>query len=275
MPTLLSARPPRCRFWDDTSACRRAIAKIAPGETQVWFAEVPADEEEIARLLPLLEPSERRRGDRIARGEPRRRFLAGRQFLRRLLGLRLGKDRVRIETGPGGKPHLADPHEAAACRFNLAHGSGWLAVALAVDREVGVDLEPLAIPGDWRAIARAVCSEGETQALAALPARERKRAFLRAWTRKEAVLKAAGVGLAGAVSPAVVEVVPERPVVCCPSAEWDICRWGIAEISSLPGHCGALAWGIPSETTHLPFPAGADYSRFSRATSAGRSIFWS
>ncbi len=63
-------------------------------------------------------------------------------------------------------------------------------------RRPGVDIElrDRRLP-DTRALARSVLSPAELDALDRSPRGERDALFLRAWTRKEAVLKAMGVGL--------------------------------------------------------------------------------
>jgi 4'-phosphopantetheinyl transferase len=63
------------------------------------------------------------------------------------------------------------------------------------DRELGVDVEFVDRRSDNEAIANRFFAEREKRALAAVPADERRVLFFRCWTRKEAVLKALGVGL--------------------------------------------------------------------------------
>ena len=63
---------------------------------------------------------------------------------------------------------------------------------------------PLGGGGDPDALARLVLSAAEQAALARVPPDGRARAFLVAWTRKEAVTKATGDGLRAAFSEVVV-----------------------------------------------------------------------
>ena len=75
---------------------------------------------------------------------------------------------------------------------------------MALDREVGVDVERLRPVPDMLEIAACCFSERERAFLAELDGAERVDAFFRAWTRKEAWLKATGYGLA--LGPERVEV---------------------------------------------------------------------
>lgn len=101
---------------------------------------------------------------------------------------------LQIERDPHGKPYLAtqdgQPH---ALQFNLSHTSDWCAVVVAHQMAVGVDIEqPRAISARlWPR----VLTPAERAQMATLPADEQAAAFLRSWTRKEALGKAEGRGV--------------------------------------------------------------------------------
>ena len=96
-----------------------------------------------------------------------------------------------------GKPYL--PH-SPALKFNLSHSHGMALVGVALDVEIGVDIERLRPLAEHQAIAERFFPPSEARALAAAPEREREREFFRRWTRIEAMLKATGEGLYGAGS---------------------------------------------------------------------------
>jgi len=87
-----------------------------------------------------------------------------------------------------GKPYLPSAPEL---RFNLSHSHGIALVAVALDVEVGVDVEKLRPLPEFAAIAERFFPPNEP-----VPADEVD--FFRVWTRIEAVLKGRGVGLLGA-----------------------------------------------------------------------------
>lgn len=143
----------------------------------------------------------------------------------------------RIVRGTG-KPRLAGPD--AGVRFNAAHGGGLVLVAVARGREVGVDVEPLD-RGPWLSLPGHVLTPAELRSLDGLGGKAHDAAFLRLWSRKEAVLKAAGVGLA--VDPGLVAVSgPAEPpaVLGVPAAIGPASRWGLVDLS-LPGVAAAVA----------------------------------
>lgn len=178
-----------------------------------------------ADLAASLVPVEQQRWEALRLPEDRERFLRGRGGLRRLLGAWRDEppEAVPIGAGAHGKPCCTGGPE-----FNLSHSGDLILLALHRERPVGVDVEQLRPGLAWRPIARRVLPPAEWQALEA----EGAEAFLAAWCRLEARLKAQGLGLAGLGQPAVaVEL-------------WDV---------AVPlGYRAALALALAPEAPSLP-----------------------
>lgn len=149
-------------------------------EIEVWRVDLDAP------APPVLTRSERVRERRIARADDARRWAASRAALRVLLGERLGLAPAEVEFShnPHGKPAV----EGGPC-FNLSHAGAVALIALAGERELGIDVERT----DRRshAVLRAL-TESERDALGEAPAHVD---LLRVWCRKEALAKATGGGL--------------------------------------------------------------------------------
>lgn len=91
----------------------------------------------------------------------------------------------------------------APLHVSLAHTVTLAVAAITGAVEVGVDVEPVReAPPD--AVLAQLLTEDEAAVVMALPPSARGRAFVQAWVRKEAVLKAVGVGLS--LDPRRVEV---------------------------------------------------------------------
>lgn len=151
---------------------------LAGDAIHVWA--VPLDRGKAVQNVLSLD--ERRRADGFALDRPRHGFVASRAALRSLLGRYLGlpPEKVSIVTDPSGKPRLAH----GDLRFNLAHSGSLALIAATRGCEIGVDAE----------LVRPVDRAHEIAARTFHPA-ELAADFLRTWTRKEAVLKAVGVGV--------------------------------------------------------------------------------
>lgn len=149
-------------------------------------------------LVALLDHGEQERVQRLRRPEDQDRFRLGRAALRQVLGAWLDRDpaALRFRYGPHGKPAL-DGVVDAAPHFNVAHSGNLILLAFHASSPVGVDVEQQRPDLAWAPLARRVLTPAECRLLERLPPERRPEAFLAAWCRLEARLKARGEGLAG------------------------------------------------------------------------------
>ncbi|MGD0012875.1 MAG: 4'-phosphopantetheinyl transferase superfamily protein [Bryobacteraceae bacterium] len=166
---------------------------LAGDEVHVWRAEL-----ERADVAGELDSDELARTARFLSETARRRFTAAHGVLRRILARYTGiaAAALRFERTEFGKPYLA----GTPVHFNLAH-SGVLALYAVARAEVGVDLEQVRPGVDVMGIARRFLPEPECLELRALEGEEQRQAFFRLWTRREAYLKARGIGIRGLGEP--------------------------------------------------------------------------
>lgn len=147
-------------------------------------------------LLAGLSAAERQRHGAYRRPADQARFLLARAGLRQLLGHWLGRAprAIAIEADLRGKPRCTNPGAPA---FNGSHSGELILLAFHTTAAVGVDVEQARPHVPWEPIAERCLSPGEVAELRALPLAEQASAFLAAWCRLEAQVKATGVGLAG------------------------------------------------------------------------------
>lgn len=197
-----------------------AASPAAPGNgtADIWWAR---RQDASPRLAGLLDQAERRRWAAYRRDEDRQRFLVGCALAKTVIAAATGRrpsevrfDRTCRRCGqPHGKPVVAGGGEV---EHSVAHSGDLVAVAVA-RAPVGVDVEQLdgrahrLGGGDPEALARLVLADDERAALAAVDPCGRSRAFLVAWTRKEAVTKAKGDGLRVPFGNVVVAAAAEAP----------------------------------------------------------------
>jgi 4'-phosphopantetheinyl transferase len=219
---------------------------LAPGVVHVWAVPLVDVRTPWPELEHVLSGDERARAARFLREETRRSFIAGRSGMRSILAMYLGIDpaEVALESALSGKPQLA---EAAAgdLRFNLAHSGELALVAVTRGGEIGVDVERLRPVEHWQEIAARYFHPTETAAIGA-DAAQTPINFFRCWTRKEAVLKAIGVGI---IFPLDLFRVPMEEDVAAwidvpPHASNAASRYWLASLDPGDGYVGAVA------TTH-------------------------
>ena len=170
---------------------------LADREAQVWWADLRPPAARLRELAATLAADERERAARFRFPEHRERFIAGRGLLRELLGRILERPAaaLRFIQGAHGKPMLAGEEAAVGLCFNLSH-SGDRALYAVARREVGVDLEVMQRTVAYAGVAERICSPREWTVFQALPTEQAREAFFTCWTRKEAIAKALGDGLA-------------------------------------------------------------------------------
>lgn len=167
---------------------------LSERDVHVWQWDLDVRSSDFERYWRTLSTEERQRADRFSDERHRRRFVAGRGELRRVLGwyLALPPRAVRLGYGSEGKPFcIVQPPDWRIC-FNLSHSGNLAALAVASGFEVGIDVEQ--IRPIEESVPLEVFSSRECAEFGALPEDERQRVFFENWARKEACLKALGTG---------------------------------------------------------------------------------
>ncbi len=192
-------------------------------------------------LLAVLSPEERERASCFVFERDRRRYVIAHSALRTILAGYVGAPPASLAftSRPGGKPRLAPPR--TDLRFSLSHSAGRALVAVALDREVGVDIEMVRdIPG-LDDLAESCFSPAERRWLAAVQAASRRGAFFDGWTRKEAFLKASGEGLSRALDSFDVTLLPGEAPRLLRVAGGRASDWTLQALDVGPGYRAALA----------------------------------
>ncbi|MDT6982840.1 4'-phosphopantetheinyl transferase family protein [Streptomyces lusitanus] len=166
-----------------------------------WRHGTPAPE----GFTELLDAPERARAAAFRFPAHRARFIRARALTKRIVGTTAGvpaRD-VRLIREPcpccGGTGHGPLVAELAdgAMHLSLSHSEEYSALLLSPRHPVGLDIELLR-PMPVDVLAPTTLSADELAYVAEEPAgRRRWLAYLRCWTRKEAVLKAVGTGVVG------------------------------------------------------------------------------
>ncbi|HJQ31332.1 MAG TPA: 4'-phosphopantetheinyl transferase superfamily protein [Pyrinomonadaceae bacterium] len=195
-------------------------------------------------LLRSLSEDELRRAYRLRFPRDRARFIAARGILREILGryTRTPPERVRFDYNAYGKPELLDEGEGARIRFNLSRAGTVALFAVAAGRDVGVDIETLREDFACAEVAAKFFSPFEVAALA-VPPHSFVRAFYNCWTRKEAYVKARGMGLSLPLDCFDVSLAPGEPAALLETrgGEPDAAHWSLREIDVGTTHVAAVA----------------------------------
>lgn len=202
--------------------------------------------------LAILSPDERARAQRFRHAYRAGAYTASHAAVRRCLAENLSWPAEEIRFGrrpcPGcgraghGRPVIELPQTAWESSLSRS-GPYWLVAAVDGVR-VGVDIERFR-PVDLKTLSAAVLSEAERGYLAQLAPELRQRAFIRCWTRKEAVVKASGIGIEAdlrqmEVRPWEWTALVEHEVTGCA-----INTWAVHDLPGGADHSTSLA--LPAE----------------------------
>lgn len=160
---------------------------------RVWLVPAEVPPEVAAGCRDVLDDRERARATAFTRPRDRRVFTVAHGALRMLAARELDTrpEALAWICGQNGKPRLAAPW--SLLETSLSHSADMIAVAISTGRPVGVDVQEL-VPGlDTVGLSARFFPPDEAGYVAAgRDASTRADRFTRLWTRKEAVVKAAG-----------------------------------------------------------------------------------
>jgi 4'-phosphopantetheinyl transferase len=213
---------------------------LESGTVHVWRIALDQPEESLRRFRQMLDPDELNRAGRFHFEKHQRHFIVARGFLRSVVAryLETQPEALRFSYGAYGKPALASEH---VLRFNLSHSHQVALLAVALDAELGVDVEHIRADFASEDIARRFFSRAEVETFNALPKEEQVAAFFRCWTRKEAYIKAIGKGLSQALDAFDVTLTADAQAELLRAEEDDVARWWMTDIDVGEGYAGALA----------------------------------
>lgn len=213
-------------------------------EVHLWRIDLASVASAEERWKEFLIGEERSRAARFHFSRDRQHFTATRALLRIVLGgyANSNPSKLRLEYAANGKPFLLRPAVEEPVEFNVSHSGEIAMLAFARGRALGVDVEYLRDNFDHEAIAHRFFSDQEQRQLAALPRAERHQGFFRCWTRKEAYIKAEGVGLSLPLHQFDVSLKPgeTNALLATRPDGTEASRWSLQEISAAPGYVAAL-----------------------------------
>lgn len=210
--------------------------------------------ERISDCATLLDGYETERASKFIAARDRQRYIAAHGQMRNILSryLNVAPKAISILQGAGLKPKLSDDK----LFFNLSHSENYALLAVSYTGEVGVDLE---CEKKWSmGVSRSTFSAAEFKALSALEVDKQQHAFFACWTRKEAFIKAIGLGFSYNTQSFTVSFDPDQPAkfIQFASGDYDIRKWQLISFQPFTNTPAALAFPFKLNTLrHLTFAA--------------------
>jgi 4'-phosphopantetheinyl transferase len=229
-------------------------------EVHVWQTCLDLSRKHIEELREILSLDEQQKADRFHLDSDRKRHTIARGLLRLVVASlsNTSPQLLKIVAALHGKPHLLYDVDQSRIEFNISHSAEIIYVVVANNRAVGIDVEKVQVDFPFETIARDNFSATEFNELMALDPVLRRDGFFTCWTRKEALSKATGKGLAALSNPSAKSLFGHLPMPTGISnaRESTVANWTLLDLQTDPGYKAALAFqGTDCRVRRWSWPA--------------------
>ena len=200
------------------------LSTLSHGQLHLWRTSPTDLKDQFDKFQTYLSADEQTRAAGYKLAAPRTQFILARGFLRQTLATYLNAEpaSLRFGTTANEKPVLVGDE---VLHFNLSHTANAIAIVVANDRPVGVDVEQILARRSMEAIARQQFHPAERADWESADESQKLNVFYRIWTCKEAYLKGLGHGFAQSLSSFALRPMGDRYV---PSPALDQTEWSVA-----------------------------------------------
>lgn len=206
----------------------------------VWRISLNLQADSVQWAESTLSTDEAKRAARFHFPADRDRFILAHGIMREILSRYLCRkpSELVFSVNPYGKPSLLN----SSLEFNLSHSKEYALIAITQGRKIGVDVEHIRTDMELESISNRYFSQAEFSELMVLPSEQREIGFFHCWTRKEAYIKAHGLGLSLPLDSFDVTMAPNQPAVLRatrPNPQ-EATRWVLLSLDVAPTYAGAL-----------------------------------
>jgi len=186
-----------------------------------------------AHYLSLLDANELAVTERFKFPQVRDNYIVAHGLLRETLASYINESaaQLRFTKTEFGKPFLADYPKIS---FNMSHSGDSLAIAVAKQCQLGIDIEYYKPRDTWAGMVKKCFALEEADYWHSLDKPEQGRAFYQFWVRKEAFVKADGKGITlglnqCVINPADLNGFLRVPETCGAADLWRIDEFSLSE----------------------------------------------
>lgn len=200
---------------NETTLWQTAPRQITLNDADVHIWRVSLNQPEATRqkLWQVLSADEQQKVSRFMFAADGHKYLVARAILRVILGryVEMSPDMLQFGYSDYGKPYLQNEKLTQTIHFNVSHSGDLALYGITKNRRIGVDVEQMRPLVDEAQFVKSIFSPVEQQAFGRVRPSQKQDAFFNGWTRKEAFIKAIGMGLSFPLTAFDVSVVPGLP----------------------------------------------------------------
>ena len=219
------------------------IHELSEGTVYVW--QIPLlPHRPMSHYRAALIPEELSRADQFRFDVHRERWTVCRATARNILKMCLPNqvEPIVIEYGDNGKPYLKEYRDL---HFNISHSKDSALLAITKTGPIGVDIERTDRNIDLLRLSKRFFAPSEQEVLAAVAEYDRKDAFFKIWSRKEAYIKCSGQGLRIPLSSFAVNISNEQPQILQHNKDISTDQWQLHHLDVVGDFRAACITSVP------------------------------
>lgn len=216
------------------------MTKLEKNDVHIWCVNLDLPQQPIPQLVKILSEEEISKANRFRFQQHQHRFIVARSTLKIILGqyLNLEPGSIEFEYTSKGKPFLRG---GEGLEFNISHSQSLALYGITRDRPIGVDIEYLRPMKDAEQLAKRFFCQSEYKVISELPPGEREKVFFRAWTAKEAFLKATGEGIGGGLDKVEVDLNQDSLLLLSIQNDYhSVSEWTLLPLMPADDYLGAV-----------------------------------
>lgn len=165
---------------------------ILKDHVHLWMIDVSSDEVILKVLTGTLNADEKIRSQKFVFENDRKQYITAHGALRQILGcyLSVNPAKIQFRKTNNHKPFISYPF--TNIKFNITHSENKILIAISI-AEIGVDIELIKPFFEFKEVINSYFSKKERSII--VNSINPSEIFYKLWTRKEAVLKASGIGI--------------------------------------------------------------------------------
>jgi 4'-phosphopantetheinyl transferase len=214
---------------------------ITDHQVDIWRVRLDLPLSSVQLLEGSLSTEEVERAARFYFPADRNRYIISHGSLRKILALYLHcePEELFFSVNAYGKPSL----DQEGLEFNLSHSGDLALIGITRGHKIGVDVEKVRTGISAEIIGGHYFSKAEMSELQALSPEQREAAFFLCWTRKEAYIKAQGMGLSLPLESFDVSLIPDQPAILRATRPdpSEAVRWTLLSLTVGTGYEAAVA----------------------------------
>jgi phosphopantethiene--protein transferase domain len=207
----------------------------------IWQTNLTRSPQHLEFYQSILADDELKRARRFKFERDKQAFVIARGTLRMILShyLNLSPKQIKFKYSSKGKPSL--DQDPSPLQFNLSHAYGKAIYAIALEENIGIDIEYIR-EIEVISLAKRFFCNSEYQWLNSLSSVEQYSAFFQLWTCKEAYLKATGEGLVGLQDIEIFTPLDSHPKILKISQNSELAKhWTLQTIETAENYVATLA----------------------------------